>query len=81
LEVTVQPAENIRQKMAEEPKQPESSDKRAEIMGYMRPMNALWLGLLFVATWLMWSLRAALILLGLMIAATILGVILRRPQS
>jgi hypothetical protein len=29
----------------------------------------------------MWSLRAALILLGLMIAATILGVILRRPQS
>jgi len=50
-------------------------------MGYMRPMNALWLGLLFVATWLMWSLRAALILLGLMIAATILGVILRRPQS
>jgi hypothetical protein len=67
--------------MEEEPKRTESSDKRGEIMGYMRPMNALWLGLLFVATWLMWSLRAALILLGLMIAATILGVILRRPQS
>jgi hypothetical protein len=64
--------------MEEEPKH---TDKRAEIMGYMRPMNALWLALLFVATWLMWSLRAALILLGLMIAATILGVILRRPQS
>jgi hypothetical protein len=67
--------------MDEEPKRTESSDKRAEIMGYMRPMNALWLALLFVATWLMWSLRAALILLGLMIAATILGVILRRPES
>ena len=67
--------------MEEEPKQSKGSDKRAEIMGYMRPMNALWLALLFVATWLMWSLRAALILLGWMIAATILGVILRRPQS
>jgi hypothetical protein len=67
--------------MEEEPKQSEGSDKRAEIMGYMRPMNALWLALLFVATWLMWSLRAALILLGLMIAATILGVIFRRPHS
>ena len=67
--------------MEEEPKHTESSDKRAEIMGYMRPINALWLALLFVATWLMWSLRAALILLGLMIVATILGVVLRRPQS
>ena len=62
----------------EEPKRSESGDKRGEIMGYARPMNALWLALLFLVTWALWSLRAALILLGLMIATTILGVIFRR---
>jgi hypothetical protein len=56
----------------------EPSDKRAEIMGYARPMNALWLAILFFATWALWSLRAAAILLGLMIVATILGIIFRR---
>lgn len=64
--------------MEQEPKRSESSDKRAEIMGYARPMNAFWLALLFLVTWALWSLRAALILLGLMIVATILGIVFRR---
>jgi hypothetical protein len=64
----------------EEPKPSEPSDKRAEIMGYARPMNALWLAILFFATWALWSLRAAAILLGLMIVATILGIIFRRSS-
>ena len=59
-----------------EPSEP--SDKRAEIMGYARPVNALWLAILFFVTWALWSLRAAAILLGLMIAATILGIVFRR---
>jgi len=50
-------------------------------MGFERPLNALWLALLFVATWALWSLRAAAILLGLMILATIAGVWLRRKNS
>ena len=64
--------------MEEDPKPRELSDKRAEIMGYARPMNALWLAILFFATWALWSLRAAAILLGLMIVATILGIVFRR---
>ena len=64
--------------MEEEPKRRESGDKRAEIMGYARPMNALWLAILFFVTWALWSLRAAAILLGLMIVATILGIVFRR---
>ena len=64
--------------MEEDPKPSEPSEKRAEIMGYARPMNALWLALLFLVTWALWSLRAALILLGLMIVATILGMVFRR---
>ncbi|MGB8541405.1 MAG: hypothetical protein WCD49_07180 [Candidatus Acidiferrales bacterium] len=64
--------------MEQQPKHTESSDKRAEIMGYMRPMNALWLALLFFFTWALWSLRAAVILLVLMIVATILGIVFRR---
>jgi hypothetical protein len=62
----------------QEPKRSESSNQRAEIMGYARPMNALWLALLFLVTWALWSLRAALILLGLMIVLTILGIVFRR---
>jgi hypothetical protein len=64
----------------EEPKSSEPGDKRAEIMGYARPMNALWLAILFFVTWALWSLRAAAILLGLMIVATILGIVFRRPH-
>jgi hypothetical protein len=41
-------------------------------------MNALWLAILFFFTWALWSLRAAVILLVLMIVATILGVVFRR---
>jgi hypothetical protein len=62
----------------EDPKPSEPSDKRAEIMGYARPMNVLWLAILFFATWALWSLRAAVILLVLMIVATILGIVFRR---
>jgi len=66
------------EEVEEEPKPSEGGDKRAEIMGYARPMNALWLAILFFATWALWSLRAAAILLGLMIVATILGIVFRR---
>jgi hypothetical protein len=59
---------------------PGRDDKKSEIMGFARPMNALWLALLFAATWAFWSLRAALILLGLLIAATILSFFFRRNQ-
>jgi hypothetical protein len=50
------------------------------MMGFARPMNALWLALLFAATWAFWSLRAALVLLGLLIVATIASVLLRSNQ-
>ena len=49
-------------------------------MGFARPMNALWLALLFAATWAFWSLRAAFVLLGLLIVATILSFVFRRNQ-
>jgi hypothetical protein len=50
-------------------------------MGFERPMNLLWLLLLFAATWAFWSLRAALVLLVLLIAATLIGMRIRRKQS
>lgn len=56
--------------MAAEPGQ---DHKRSQIMGYMRPINALWLALLFATTWAFWSLRAALILLGLLFVSTLLA--------
>jgi hypothetical protein len=56
-------------------------DKRSEIMGYMRPMNALWLALLFGVTWATWSLRAALILLGLLFVSTLLALRFRRNRQ
>jgi hypothetical protein len=49
-------------------------------MGYARPMNALWLAVLFAATWAFWSLSAAFILLGLLIAATVLGFFFRKKH-
>ena len=60
--------------------EPGRDGKKSEIMGYARPMNALWLALLFAATWAFWSLRAAFVLLGLLIAATILGFFFRKKQ-
>lgn len=60
--------------------EPGHDDKRSEIMGYMRPMNALWLALLFAVTWATWSLRVALILLGLLVVSTFLAVRLRRDR-
>jgi hypothetical protein len=59
---------------------PGRDDKKSEIMGFARPMNALWLALLFAATWAFWSLRAAFVLLGLLIVATILSFVFRRNQ-
>jgi hypothetical protein len=59
---------------------PGRDGKKPEIMGFARPMNALWLALLFAATWAFWSLRAALVLLGLLILATILSFVFRRNQ-
>jgi hypothetical protein len=60
--------------------EPGRDDKKFEIMGYARPMNALWLALLFACTWAFWSLRAAFILLGLLIVATVLGFFFRKNQ-
>jgi hypothetical protein len=60
--------------------EPGRGDKKSEIMGYARPMNVLWLALLFAATWAFWSLRAAFILLGLLIVATVLGFFFRKNQ-
>ena len=60
--------------------EPGHDDKRSEIRGYMRPMNALWLALLFAVTWATWSLRVALILLGLLVVSTLLAVRLRRDR-
>jgi hypothetical protein len=60
--------------------EPGRGDKKSEIMGYARPMNALWLAVLFAATWAFWSLPAAFILLGLLIAATVLGFFFRKKQ-
>jgi hypothetical protein len=60
--------------------EPGRDEKKSEIMGFARPMNALWLAVLFAATWAFWSLRAALILLGLLIVATVLGFFFRKHQ-
>ena len=63
------------------PRDTEQNSKERETMGFERPMNLLWLALLFAATWAMWSWRAALILLVLLIAATAIGVRLRRGKT
>ena len=60
--------------------EPGDGEKRPEMMGFARPMNALWLALLFAATWAFWSLRAALVLLGLLIVATVVSMLLRSNQ-
>ena len=57
--------------------EPGGSEKRPEMMGFERPMNALWLALLFAATWAFWSLRAALVLLALLVLATVVSFFLR----
>lgn len=60
---------------------PERDSKARETMGFERPMNLLWLALLFVGTWALWSWRAAAILLVLLIAATAIGMRLRRGKT
>jgi hypothetical protein len=58
----------------------EREPKGRETMGFERPMNFVWLALLFVATGALWSWRAAVILLVLLIAATVIGGRLRRDK-
>jgi len=60
--------------------EPSAHQKPRETMGFERPLNLLWLALLFLATWALWSFRAASILLLLLIAATITGMLLRRRR-
>jgi hypothetical protein len=59
----------------------EQNPKPRERMGFERPMNFVWLLLLFAATWALWSWQAAVILLMLLIAATAIGVKLRRGKT
>lgn len=59
----------------------ERNPKQRETMGFERPMNLVWLALLFVGTWAMWSWQAAAILLGLFIAATAIGARFGRDKT
>jgi hypothetical protein len=61
--------------------EPEREKGPRETMGFERPMNLVWLALLFVGTWALWSWQAALVLLVLLIAATAIGVRLRRGKT
>jgi hypothetical protein len=67
--------------MAEKESQPVRRERAGIVMGYERALNAVWLGLLIVATWIFWSLRAAAILLGLFIAGTIIGIWMQRKKK
>ena len=60
---------------------PEREKGPRETMGFERPMNLVWLALLFLATWALWSWRAALVLLVLLVAATAIGMRLRRGKT
>ena len=51
------------------------------IMGYERPLNAISVALLIVATWIFWSLRAAAIIFGLFVIATIVGIWILRNNK
>ena len=57
------------------------NEKPPETMGFQRPLNILLLIVLFTATAFFWSLRAAILLLGLLLVATLLSVWLRRKKS
>lgn len=56
----------------------EQNPRERETMGFERPLNLLWLALLFIVTGALWSWRAALVLLVLLVAATTIGMLLRR---
>jgi hypothetical protein len=72
---------SILQEILALPVDPDPQHAPRQTMGFERPMNLLWLLLLFAATWAFWSLRAALVLLVLLIAATLIGMRIRRKQS
>jgi hypothetical protein len=57
------------------------NQKPAETLGFQRPLNILLLIVLFIATTFLWSFRAAAMLLGLLIVATLISVWLRRKKS
>jgi len=57
------------------------NEKPPETMGFQRPLNILLLIALFMATAFLWSLRAAILLLGLLLVATLLSVWVRRKKS
>jgi hypothetical protein len=60
--------------MADNESQTDRRKRMGTVMGYERALNAVWLGVLIVATWIFWSFRAAAILLGLFVVATIVGI-------
>jgi len=55
--------------------------KPAETLGFQRPLNILLLIVLFIATTFLWSFRAAAMLLGLLIVATLISVWVRKKKS
>jgi len=60
---------------------PDEKPRERETMGFERPMNLVWLALLFIVTGALWSLRAAVILLVVLIAATVIGMLVRRGKT
>jgi hypothetical protein len=60
---------------------PSRNEKPPETMGFQRPLNILLLIVLFMATTFLWSLRVAILLLGLLVVATLLSVWARRKKS
>jgi hypothetical protein len=67
--------------MPETDSQTARNEKHRDVMGYERPLNAIWIALLIVATWIFWSLRAAAILFGLFVAATVVGIWVKRRKK
>jgi hypothetical protein len=58
----------------------EDGGKPREVMGFERPLNLALLAVLFAATWALWSLRAALALVGLLIVSTAASVWWRKRR-
>ena len=56
-------------------------EQRRMVFGYERALNALWIGVLVVLTWIFWSFWAAAILFSLFIVATIVGIWVLRKKK
>jgi len=67
--------------MPDKETQPERQERIGMVMGYERALNAVWLGLLIVATGFLWSFRAAAILLGLFVVGIIIGIRMQRKNK